>query len=78
MTCSSIRCCNYLYESCNYFEIVNSQDHLLYSFSVPECLHPAVCDSIESWFAEVSRRAERLGLMVTFNMKSVCLMSVAV
>ena len=74
MTCSG----NF-YESCNYFEIiVNSQDHLLYSFSVPECLHPAVCDSIESWFAEVSRRAERLGLMATFNKKSVCLMSVAI
>ena len=53
------------------------QEHLLYSFSVPECLHLAATDVVKSWFDGVCETAEMMGLVATMTKKFTYLYSVA-
>ena len=55
--------------SCLFF-----QEHPIYSFTIPKCLHlAATCDLVKSWSDDVCKRAEMFGLVATISQTTACL-----
>ena len=53
-----------------------SQQHVLYSFTTPECVLPALQGAIDTWLQELQMKAESAGIVVEMKTRSVCLPTV--